>query len=183
MLGLFQDQDVYKTLESLALRNNQCFKDFLCTISLDEFEILMAVVQVINSCGVLYDNHCLLFPNIQFSQTPNCTIEWKTGRDSSWVFDVKSASRISSEDKLTVHQISTKDTFDQDADTDDISVVFRALDCDGDEFLCKEEFVNALNLITPFSKEEADGLFVIADHDCDGKIGLEDFIKFVRKYK
>jgi Ca2+-binding EF-hand superfamily protein len=105
------------------------------------------------------------------------------------IFSVKAACQVSRGDEVSVDRKAEKDINEvtsvecEGAKTEDVEVLFKALDCDGDGFLSKDEFENALNLIKLFSKEEADDLFIKADHDCDGKIGLDDFLRFVRKYK
>jgi len=188
ILDLFKDQDIYKMLEAPAIRDNDGFKEFLGTISLSEFEILMQIIQVMNNHGILYEKFCLLFHNLTISSSPNCTIE-KQGDSDTGMFCVKVSCQLQRGDEVTVVKNFVKDASEdigirgKTALAEDVQVVFNALDCDGDGFLNKDEFVNALNLVTLFSKEETEDLFYKADHDCDGKIGFDDFLRFVRKYK
>eukprot|EP00092_Neocalanus_flemingeri_P040570 GFUD01044176.1.p1 GENE.GFUD01044176.1~~GFUD01044176.1.p1 ORF type:complete len:277 (-),score=71.74 GFUD01044176.1:40-870(-) len=179
VLELFEDEDVYKILESPALRDNRSFKNFLLTISLEEFEILMKVIQVMNNNGILYENYCLLFPNLKTSPFPNCSIE-KKDQEDTLVFEVKASSKVLRGEEVTIGKNLIEP---ENVLAEDVKVVFKAIDCDGDGYLNKTEFVNALNLIKLFNKEEADDLFIKADYDCDGRVGFYDFLKFVRKYK
>jgi len=66
VLDLFVDEDVYKMLETPTLRDNQSFQQFIQTITLDEFEVLMKVIQVLKNFGVFYDKDCLLFSKLFF---------------------------------------------------------------------------------------------------------------------
>eukprot|EP00092_Neocalanus_flemingeri_P017106 GFUD01018501.1.p1 GENE.GFUD01018501.1~~GFUD01018501.1.p1 ORF type:complete len:282 (-),score=76.08 GFUD01018501.1:43-888(-) len=184
VLELFEDEDIYKILESPALKDNPSFKNFLLTISLEEFETLMKVIQVMNNNGFLYDKYCLLLPNLTISPSPNCSIE-KQDQEDTLVFEVKASSKILRGEEVTVGKNFIKDCGiePENVNAEDVKVVFKALDCDGDGYLNKTEFVNALNLIKLFNKEEADDLFIKADYDCDGRVGFYDFLKFVRKYK
>jgi len=187
--NLFDDQDVYKTLETPALRENQDLQAFLLTISLEQFETLMKVIQVMCNFGILYEKFCLLFLNLKIDSKPNCAIEQKLGTGSLLFnvragVDVKRGVVVTVEKKPEKNNVEGSSVQNGNAKTEkDIEVVFKALDCDSDGYLSKNEFENALNLIKLFSKEEADDLFIKADHDCDGKIGMEDFLRFVKKYR
>ena len=90
---------------------------------------------------------------------------------------------VAKNSKMVVEDKDINDESGYPTTKDEIEIVFKALDGDKDGYLSMTEFENALNLIMEFSREEVHDLFVKADHDCDGKLGLEDFMRFVRKYR
>ena len=150
----------------------------------------MKVIQVMCNFGIPCEKYCLLLLNLKADSKPNCVIEQKLGTDSL-LFNVRADADVLRGVVVTVQRkvkkYNVKDSSLErgiaKTDDKDIEVVFKALDCDSDGYLSKNEFENALNLIKMFSKEEADDLFIKADHDCDGKIGMEDFLIFVKKYR
>jgi len=179
----FGDEDVYKTMEDPMLRDNKQFLAFYLTISLEDFETLMRIYKVINNKGIVFENLCLFFPNLTTAapgQIPNITIEVRDKGELNFL--LRTVQYLPRGSAVTAAKM-VKDVRYEMKSVLQTELAFKALDRDGDGYLSMNDFGLALNLICRFGSEEVKIWFTNADYDCDGKIGLDDFCRFVTEYK
>jgi len=179
----FGDEDVYKTMEHPMLRDNKQFLAFSLTISLEDFETLMRMYKMINDKGIVFENYCLFFPNLTTAgsgQIPNIRIEVRDKGEFNFL--LRTVQYLPRGSIVTAARTVMDVRYEMKSMLQ-TELAFKALDRDGDGYLSMNDFGLALNLIGRFGSEEVKSWFTSADYDCDGKIGLDDFCRFVTEYK